>query len=257
MNVGRVLLVALILVWPSALHAQQAPPSLDAQDGQRLYFNSCTNCHGPEGTSVQGVDLGHGQFRRASSDAELVEIVRRGIPGTAMPPGNYSNTQATQIVAYLRWMANAPGKPVATGDAARGRALFEGKGQCLTCHQVQGRGSRLGPDLTEIGRLRRVAELERALLEPGGDVLPQNRTVRAVTRDGMRVTGRLLNHDTFTLLMLDSNEQLRSFAKADLREFAILKTSMKTSYRGTLTAQEISDLLGYLVSLRGTQAASR
>jgi small nuclear ribonucleoprotein (snRNP)-like protein len=94
---------------------------------------------------------------------------------------------------------------------------------------VQGRGSRLGPDLTEIGRLRRVAELERALLEPGGDVLPQNRTVRAVTRDGTTVTGRLLNHDTFTLLMLDSNERLRSFAKADLREFSILKTSSKTS----------------------------
>jgi putative heme-binding domain-containing protein len=58
----------------------------------------------------------------------------------------------------------------ATGNAARGQALFEGRGQCLTCHQVLGNGSRLGPDLTEIGRLRRVSELERALMDPASEV---------------------------------------------------------------------------------------
>jgi putative heme-binding domain-containing protein len=254
-----VAVLALVGPWSGPALAGQRPAavSADAEDGQRLYFGSCANCHGPEGDTVPGVDLGHGQFRRASTDADLIEIVRRGIPGTPMPPGNYSNTQATQIVAYLRSMAASGQKTAAIGDAIRGRALFEGKGQCLTCHQVHGSGSRLGPDLSEIGRLRRGFELERALLDPGGEVRPQNRTVRVVTRDGATVSGRLLNHDTFTVLMLDTKEQLRAFAKSDLRDVAIIKTSSKTSYRGTLSAQEIADLLGYLVSLKGAQGTAR
>jgi len=242
-------LAALIVT--AALTAQEPPPSVDAQDGQRAYLGACTNCHGPDGNSVPGVDLAHGQFRRASTDDEIVEIIRRGIPGTAMPPGNYSPVQAGRIVAYLRWLAASGHTATATGDAARGRALFEGRGQCLTCHQVRGNGSQLGPDLTDVGRLRRAAELERALLDPEKDVLPQNRMVKVVARDGTSVTGRLLHHDTFTVLMLDSSEHLRTFSKSDLREVSILKTSSKASYRGKLTPQEIADLVGYLVSLKG------
>ena len=42
--------------------------------------------------------------------------------------------------------------------------------------------------------------------------------IAVVTPDGATVTGRLLSHDTFTVQMIDTTEQLRSFAKADLRE---------------------------------------
>jgi putative heme-binding domain-containing protein len=237
------------------LAAQQRPSSpADIEDGQRLFVASCANCHGPDGDAVPDVDLGRGQFRRASSDSELAEIIRRGIPNTAMPPGNYSNTQATQIVAYLRSLATSAQKPAPTGDSGRGRTLFEGKGQCLTCHQVNGKGSRLGPDLSDVGQLRRASDLERALLDPGGAVRPQNRTVRVVTGDGATITGRLLNHDTFTLLMLDSKEQLRAFSKSSLREITFIKTSSKTSYRGRLSSQEIADLVSYLTSLKGVKA---
>jgi len=237
------------------LAAQQRPLSpADVEDGQRLFVGSCANCHGPDGDAVPGVDLGHGQFRRASTDDELVDIIRRGVPGTAMPPGNYSNTQATQIVAYLRSLATSAQKPTTAGDAGRGQVLFEGKGQCLTCHGVSGKGSRLGPDLSDVGQLRRASDLERALLDPGGAVRPQNRTVRVVTRDGTTITGRLLNHDTFTLLMLDSQEQLRALSKSSLREIVFIKTSAKTSYRGRLTAQEIADVVSYLMSLKGVKA---
>jgi putative heme-binding domain-containing protein len=239
----------------AAVRAQDAVvPAADVEDGQRLYLGACTNCHGPDGDAVPGVDLGHGQFRRASSDAELADIIRRGIPGTAMPPGNYSSRQAALIVAYLRSMATAGEKATATGDATRGRALFEGRGECLTCHQVQGNGSRLGPDLTGIGRLRRASELERALVDPAPEVRPQNRMARVVTREGATITGRLLHHDTFTVLMLDSQQELRAFDKADLRDVAVVKSNPKQSYRSRLTAQELADLVGYLVTLKGTNA---
>jgi putative heme-binding domain-containing protein len=253
-----VLIVALVAggAWRQAAVRAQEPvvAPADVEDGQRLYLGACTNCHGPDGDAVAGVDLGHGQFRRASSDAELAEIIRRGIPGTAMPPGNYSTRQASLIVAYLRSMARTGQPETATGDPGRGRILFEGRGQCLTCHQVQGNGSRLGPDLTEIGRLRRVAELERALVDPAPEVRPQNRTARVVTRDGATITGRLLHHDTFTLLLLDSQEQLRAFDKADVREMTVITSNPKTTYRGRMAPQELADLVGYLVTLKGARA---
>jgi putative heme-binding domain-containing protein len=256
----RLLVVALAAAGGNStaalLAAQQGAVPVDVQDGQRLYLGACANCHGPDGDAVPGVDLGRGQFRRASSDSELIEIVRRGIPGTAMPPGNYSNTQATQIVAYLRALAGSGERTTAAGDAGRGEALFAGKGGCLTCHEVHGRGSRLGPDLSDVGRLRRASELERALVDPPGEVRPQNRGVRLVTREGATVTGRLLHHDTFTVLMLDAKERLRSFAKADLRDVAVIKTSSKASYRGKLSDAEIADLVGYLMSLKGTKTAT-
>ena len=136
----------------------------------------------------------------------------------------------------------------------RGRAVFEGKGQCLTCHQVNGIGSRLGPDLSEVGRLGRASEIEQAVLDPRREVLPQNRTVTVTTRDGARVSGRLLHHDTFTVLLLDSEENLRSFDKSNVRDVTVIKTNPMPSYRGTLTDQEVADLVGYLVSLKGTRA---
>src|SRR5215210_6529786 len=108
------------------------------------------------------------------------------------------DAQDARIVAYLRWLAASGQTAAATGDPVRGRALFDGKGQCLSCHQVRGNGSQLGPDLSDIGRLRRAAELERALVDPEKEVQPQNRMVKVVTRDGTAITGRLMHHDTFT-----------------------------------------------------------
>jgi len=254
-NAARIVVavVGILVSAAGAVTKAQLPvySAADAQDGERLFMNSCANCHGPDGDAVPGVDLGHGAFRRASSDAELVDIIRRGIPGTAMPPGNYSNTAATQIIAFLRTSA-ASHQATARGDAARGRALFEGRGQCLTCHSVNGKGPRLGVDISDIGRIRRSADLEKAIVDPSPTVRPQNRTVRLVTRDGTVVTGRLLNHDMLTVQLLDSREQLRSFAKSSLTQFEVVEKSPKTSYRGRLTSAEIADLVGYLATLKGT-----
>ena len=167
-----------------------------------------------------------------------------------MPAVNMSEEQATRIVAYLRSVAASKRSASAVGDAGRGKALFEGKGQCATCHRVSGVGGRLGPELSGIGQVRRAAELEQSVLDPGAEVLPTNRFYRVVTRAGVTVTGRLLNHDTFTVQLLDSQEQLRSFAKADVREQGFVASPMPSG-KGTLSPQEVTDVVSYLVSLKG------
>src|ERR1700730_12857058 len=185
--------VCTLVLAGGALLAQRSYTPGDVQDGQRLFLTNCSACHGPEGDAVPGVDLGHGKFRRASSDEDLMKIIQKGIQGTAMPPGNFTNFQASTIVAFLRDMAESAGRgSLPEGDAAQGKIVFDGKGACLACHRVKGNGARLGPELTDIGALRRAVELERSILEPDAEVLPQNRFFRVVTKGGPTVTGSLL-----------------------------------------------------------------
>jgi putative heme-binding domain-containing protein len=244
------LLTSVWLSLPNGIAFAQHETASDLLDGERAFKTNCANCHGPDGDQIQGIDLGRGRFRRPMSDEDLVRTIRTGIPNTPMPATNMTQEQAQKIVAYLRSRAANAGTASISGDAARGKALFEGKGTCMGCHRVAGQGSRVGPDLTNIGSVRRAAELGQSLLDPNADVQPNNRFYRVVLKDGTTVQGRLLSHDTFTVQMIDTREQLRSFNKSDLRESGFIKSPMP-SYRGTLSPQEIADVVSYLASLRG------
>jgi putative heme-binding domain-containing protein len=155
-----------------------------------------------------------------------------------------------------------------TGDPIRGRDIFESKGGCLACHRVKDKGSRYGPDLSTIGVSRGRGGgpnisvtgtaagdpkgLELAILDPDAEVALANRSVRVVTKEGTVITGRLLNHDNFSVQFIDTQSKLRAFMKSDLREFAVLTKSPMPSYKDMLNAQEVADLVSYLSSLKGT-----
>jgi len=138
-----------------------------------------------------------------------------------------------------------------SGDAAGGKLVYDGKGACATCHRINGVGSRLGPDLSDIGQVRRAVDLERSLVEPDAEVLGTNRFYRVTSKDGATTTGRLLNLDTFSVQMLDSKERLRTFVKSDLREHGFVEKSPMPSYKPTLSAQELADVVSYLMTLKG------
>lgn len=246
------LLVAVAAV-TAPLYAQHEATAGDIDDGRRLYLNTCARCHGPEGDAVPGVELGR-EIRRSASDEGIKQIILKGIPGTAMPPHTFSDFQVGTVIAYLRFVAkSAADSSVAGGDPARGKVIFEGKGSCLNCHRVKDAGSRIAPDLTDVGALRRGVELKKSLLEPDADVLPQHRAFRVVTKQGATVSGRLLNQDAFTIQILDSSQHLRSFAKSSLASYAFAEHSPMPSVQGKVSPQELTDLVAYLVSLKGIQ----
>jgi putative heme-binding domain-containing protein len=247
----RLVPLSLLLALPAVLLAQHAFTPADIEEGGRLFRTNCVLCHGPEGDQVPGIDLGHGRFRQTYSEDALVKIIQNGIPGTAMPPHNLEDYRAEIILAYLHSIATSGRAVTGNGNAASGKAIFEGKGNCASCHRVNGAGSRVGPDLSDIGSLRRTAEIEQSILDPNAEVLPQNRFYRVVTKQGETITGRLLNLDSFNVLMLDSKERLLSLQRSNLREADFLKESPMPSYRGKLSTQELSDVVAYLNSLKG------
>ena len=234
----------------SPARAQHAT-AFDVQDGRRVYEGLCAACHGPDGNLIAGIDFSRGVFRRTYSDDELAATIMTGIPNTPMPPNpSMRQDEARRVVEYLRSMSEGR-ETKADGDARRGRALFEGKGECRDCHAVGGEGSRVGPDLTSIALVRRVGELERSLLDPKAEVQPENRFYKVSPKNGQPVVGRLLNRDTFTVQLMDLDERLRSFQIADLREHGFDDTPMPPA-RDKLSTQEIADVVSYLSSLRGT-----
>jgi putative heme-binding domain-containing protein len=159
--------------------------------------------------------------------------------------------EVTALIAYVRSGFDAMGAAMKIGDPARGEALFSGKGGCATCHRVNGKGPYVATDLSEIGLIRKPTSLERALVDPVASIIPANRTVRAVTRDGRTIRGRRLNEDYYTVQLIDEQSRLISLIKADLRSFEVIQASSMPSYATTLTADERADVIGYLLSLKG------
>ena len=251
MRLYIVLIVAFIFT--SAIPTVGAQyPQAEVEVGFNLYNTNCITCHGANGDSVSGVSFRSGQFRRVSTDAELNRLIQTGIPGTAMPPGRFGTADLAGLVAYVRSMRDFDTKP-ARGDAARGRTLVEGKAGCLGCHRINGKGSRVAPDLSDIGAVRAPDAIERTMIDPSSTMLPINRSIRAVTRAGKIITGRRLNEDTYSVQIIDNEERLVSLLKSDLKEYTVLKTSPMPSFKNTLTSMELDDAVTYLRTLKGAR----
>ncbi len=229
----------------------------DVEFGLGLYRSTCATCHGEDGGGVTGINL-RIATPRATTDEALMMLIATGIPDTAMPPGQYSLSELTALVAYIRNMGELDARDVQIGDAGRGKLLVSGKGNCTSCHRIGQTGtSGSAPELTDIGNLRTAGRLEASLLDPTDAMIPINRPVRAVLADGTVVSGRRLNEDTYSVQLIDDNGRLRSLDKTTLRELTVITESPMPSYADELSEQEIADLIAYLLTLRGLEGLNQ
>ena len=136
-----------------------------------------------------------------------------------------------------------------SGDASRGQKVMEARG-CFDCHRIGDRGSRVGPNLSDVGGRRTAELLRQALIAPDDEVLPENRSVRVVTADGSSMTGRLLNQDAISVQMITPKDELKTYMRTGLREFTILDKGLMPSVQGKMSDAEIADLVSYLASLK-------
>ena len=109
----------------------------------------------------------------------------------------------------------------------------------------------MAPDLSEIGTIRPDAELQQKLLDPNAAIRPGNRYIDLTMKNGAKMSGHLLNQDTFTIQLLDVNERLVSVSRSDVRDLVFVKDSPIPSYRDTLSRDELADVVAYLVTLKG------
>ncbi len=157
---------------------------------------------------------------------------------------------AAAILVYLAIVAVQHSSAQGAGDAAAGKLLFEGKGRCLSCHWVDGNGESMGPDLSWIGILRTPESLRRSLIDPGDQVSRRYYTLMVETKDGRKLEGLMLNEDDFSIQLRDTQGELKSFRKDDLKELRREPRSLMPAYAKELSAAELDHLVAYLRTLR-------
>src|SRR5579871_125980 len=233
--------------------------------GRRLYDQACQGCHGPEARGDRAPALASGVFRHGSSDGEIFLNIRNGVRGTQMPAfAQLNSDQSWQLVSYIRSLGGSVvvGERV-NGDAAAGKLIFEGRGQCLGCHQVNGAGRPVGPDLSAAGSGSAQA-LEAAIVSPGQMPAGGRRgfrrpavTVVATTADGHEYRGVRRNEDVFSIQMVDSDGQLHLWEKSKLKDLRIENHSlMPSDYGKRLSPVELQNVVAYLKTLTGSNGAS-
>lgn len=241
------------MAWASAAAAQDHTySSADIATGVRLYGAQCQLCHGATGDTVAGVSLRLGRFKRAVTDDDLGTVIANGVT-PAMPSFKLSADETRGLIAFIRAGFDPSGVAVKVGNVERGKALFSGKGGCATCHRVTGTGPLTAPDLSDIGAQRTPAALQRSLLEPSKAMLPINRPVAITTASGKTIKGRRTNEDTFSVQLVDDAGALVTLLKKDIKAMDTAKTSPMPAATPTLSADEVADVVGYLLSLRGVQ----
>ncbi|HXV62859.1 MAG TPA: c-type cytochrome [Vicinamibacteria bacterium] len=240
----------------SRLFAQENPftTTVDERMGARVFASECGRCHGLDGKGndeTGAPDLTTGTFSNASTEAGLFSVIRDGIPGTTMVGIGWAPAETIwQVVTYVNSLNPNPADFDLPGDARRGEAVFAGKGNCRSCHMVRGAGGRLGPDLSTVGNRRDPDELRKDLTDPDETVEPRWWTMKVVRADGSRVEGLRMDEDTFTLRIMDGNENLWHFSKSGVLSIERSEKSTMPSATETLNESEIDDLIAYLFSLR-------
>ena len=239
-----------------------------AKAGEYEFRINCALCHGLGARGGgRGPDLTRAQKKHTRSDAEMFQVISNGIPGTVMP-ANGTNGQGVgmtdeeiwQIIAYIRSVeVKAPPKPL--GNVARGKELFYGDANCSLCHMVEGKGGRLGPELTSVGGSRAREAIIDSVRNPSRRLawglteatkeFPQEyESVTAVTADGKEIKGVALNEDSFSVQIIDANEKIHLLEKDKLRSFQKSRESAMPKYDAdVLSDKDLEDIVAYLTSV--------
>ena len=240
------------------------PPAGNATKGHDIFVNNCAVCHGVDATGGEGPNIQ--RTPETLGDAAVQTIILRGVPGTEMPSFfmMLNASDVSDIISYLRQLANTATAGTVTGDLAQGEALFKSNG-CLGCHMIDGQGGDLGPDLSRVGSMRGPSYLHTKLLEPGAD-LPTTGAegdrgkwtrylmFRAVTKTGQVVGGMRVGENSFNVVLMDAQGNFHALYKPDLKSLDQEPgKSLMPSYKGILSQAQLNDLVAYLSNLKGAQ----
>ena len=201
-----------VRVAPAVARSTRPPPT--SLDGERVFRQHLRELSRARRQSDRRHRSRPRPVPRAMSDDDLVRIIRNGIPNTPMPASNMTEAQAAKIVAYLRsrrgveaQRRRSPATPRAARRCSTARAparpAIASTASARASARISAASARAGARSSWSGRCssRRPTCCRRTA------------SIASSTKDGATVTGRLLNHDTFTVQLLDTKEQLRSFVK--------------------------------------------
>ncbi len=217
--------------------------------GGKLYARSCAACHGPDGSGGRGPNLVRRALWHPLSDDAIFTTIRNGVPGADMPPTKLEDAQTWSLVAFIHALTGPASDNPVPGDTSAGEQVFwSTKTGCSNCHAIRGRGSRMGPDLSNIGGSQPLAVIKESILEPSKDLSYAGKEgVTVVLKSGETIKGVARNRSNYSLQVVDQKGDLHLISMTDVKELTVLDHSlMPSGYGKRLSADELRDLLAYL-----------
>ena len=134
----------------------------------------------------------------------------------------------------------------------RGRGVFFSKKVgCYGCHKIDGQGGSVGPDLSQIGRIRDPRSLLEAVVFPSSTIVPDYRQFVIATRSGTIHTGMIVRDDADAIYLRTAELAEIRVTRGeveDMKESAV--SIMPQGLEKTMSPQELSDLLEFLYQRR-------
>ncbi len=168
-------------------------------------------------------------------------------------------SEANKLLAELEQQAKEQAgrlaeleKSISGGDASRGQEVFySAKAVCSTCHRVQMRGGQVGPDLSQIGRIRTERDLLESILYPSASLARDFESYTVATKDGESVSGIIQKETSDMLQLAGSTGQPMMIPRNTIASISPSSISiMPQGLEQALSKEELKDLVAYLRSLK-------
>jgi len=223
--------------------------------GKEMFDMTCQVCHGRAGVGSIGPALRGVKFTRDF----VAKTMRDGRPQTMMPSFDKRFT-AAEIEGVARYVASlqapdSPEPPTLRGDPTAGETTFFSNVvyACRNCHTFNGRGGKVGPDLTaKVKGLTARDLFQRIVVVPHRSPEPRYNTMRVTTKVGQIITGIRAGETSDVLYFYDTSSLpplLRRLPKSDIAHTERHSESvMPNDYASRFTLQQLLDVVSYLRS---------
>jgi putative heme-binding domain-containing protein len=240
---------------PTAGASTPKPASATARAGKDLFEMTCQVCHGRAGVGSIGPALRGTKFTRDF----VSKTMHEGRPGTMMPSFDkrMSGAEIDSIARYIASLQepDSPEPPTLRGDPTAGEATFFSAAvyACRTCHTFNGRGGKVGPELTARVRTLTSRDLfQRIVVVPHKSPEPRYNTMRVTTKVGLIITGIRAGETADTIYFYDTSTLpplLRRLPKSDIVHTERHSESvMPSDYASKFSLQQLLDVVSYLKS---------
>ena len=188
---------------------------------------------------------------RQMSIRHLGNIIKTGIPKAGMPPFDLPSEDLDALATFISSLNSMAAQSNVPGNPTAGEQIFFGKGECGSCHMVAGRGSPIGPDLSNLGNEKTVDEIESALKDPSADITPGYGMVTVKLRDGNTLRGFARSRSNFDIRLEDLQGKLHMLQESEIASIAEETQSAMPPVQAS--PEEFQDLVAYLCGLAGVK----
>jgi PQQ-dependent dehydrogenase (methanol/ethanol family) len=246
----NVLLLTAILL--NSVWAQERPAAPPAGDIKQTYAKLCAGCHGDDARGTQqGPGLAGNPWTRRRSVQNLRNVIRNGIPKAGMPAFELPDPTLDALANLVASLNASAAEADVPGDRAAGKQFFYGKGQCGSCHLINGDGSPIGPDLSSIAKEMTVDQIREALLQPDERIAPGYRLVTVHRRDGQTLRGFARSRTTYDLALQDLKGVFHPLSIDQVSR--ITEENRSHMPPAKVTSSELQDVIAFLSRLTGVQ----